>query len=77
MLKYTYCYLLFFFFFGLSFVFIAFDFASLYVFVASLTRPASFECITRFVNLESGEFEEGLSRIVSFQVFSPEDLRHF
>ena len=32
MLKYTYCYLLLFFFFGLSFVFIAFDFASLYIF---------------------------------------------
>ena len=82
MLKCTYCYLLFFFFIGLSFVFYVFDLASLFVFTVSLTRPGNFECIARFVDLKtlragsSNLREEGLWKNISFQLFSPEDLRH-
>lgn len=48
MLKCTYCYMSIFSFFGVSFVSNVFEFASLNVFIASLTRPGILECITRF-----------------------------
>ena len=65
MLKDTYCYSLFLFFFGLFFVSTVFGFASLYVFIASLTRPVNFKCITRFGDLktESGEFHPLLRKV--------------
>ena len=52
-IKLLFFHLLLFLFFGLSFVHNVFDFALLYVFTESLTRPGNFECITRFVELKT------------------------